>query len=111
MTAALISSGARNPSIPETSHGEDPYAEIAELAPYAVNVQVKTEIHRKGAGANEEADLGRVIAILREARYAGYVVLEYEAAEDPLSAIPRHIKKLREQGLASWCKVAVHPSP
>jgi len=37
-----------------------------------------------------------VIAILREARYAGYVVLEYEAAEDPLSAIPRHIKKLRE---------------
>ena len=77
-------------------HGEDPYAEIAELAPYAVTVQIKTEIHRKGAGANEEADLGRVIAILREARYTGYVVLEYEAAEDPRSAIPRHIKKLRE---------------
>src|SRR5208283_1584865 len=76
--------------------GEDPYAEIAELAPYAVTVQVKTEIHRKGAAANEEADLGRVIAILRETRYAGYVVLEYEAPEDPLAAIPRHIKKLRE---------------
>ncbi len=28
--------------------GEDPYAEIAELAPYAVTVQIKTEIHRKG---------------------------------------------------------------
>src|SRR5262249_34370512 len=28
--------------------GEDPYAEIAELAPYAVNVQVKTEVHRRG---------------------------------------------------------------
>jgi sugar phosphate isomerase/epimerase len=77
-------------------HGEDPYAEIAELAPYAVNVQVKSEVHRKGAGAKEEADLGRLIAILREARYSGYVVLEYEAAEDPLAAIPRHIKKLRE---------------
>ncbi len=76
--------------------GEDPYAEMAELAPYAVNVQVKTEIHRKGASSNEDADLGRVIAILREARYSGYVVLEYEAAEDPIKAIPRHIKKLRE---------------
>ena len=77
-------------------HGEDPYAEIAELAPYAVNVQVKTEIRRKGAHANEEADLSRLISILREVRYSGYVVLEYEAAEDPLKAIPRHIKKLRE---------------
>jgi len=77
-------------------HGEDPYAEIAELAPYAVTVQVKTEIKRKGAAATEEADLGRLIAILREVRYSGYVVLEYEAAADPLTAIPRHIKKLRE---------------
>lgn len=77
-------------------HGEDPYAEIAELAPYAVNVQVKTEILRKGTKAKEEADLARLIATLREAKYSGYVVLEYEAAEDPIVAIPRHIKKLRE---------------
>jgi sugar phosphate isomerase/epimerase len=77
-------------------HGEDPYAEIAELAPYAVNVQVKTEVLRKGEKTKEEADLGRLIAILREAKYSGYVVLEYEAAEDPIAAIPRHIKKLRE---------------
>ena len=77
-------------------HGDDPYAEIAELAPYAVNVQVKTEIHRKGSKAKEEADLARLISILRDARYSGYVVLEYEAAEDPMTAIPRHIKKLRE---------------
>jgi len=77
-------------------HGEDPYAEIAELAPYAVNVQVKTEILRKGTKAKEEADLARLISILRDARYSGYVVLEYEAAEDPIAAIPRHIKRLRE---------------
>ena len=43
-------------------HGDDPYAEIAELAPYAVNVQVKTEIQRNGAEAKEEADLARLIA-------------------------------------------------
>jgi sugar phosphate isomerase/epimerase len=75
-------------------HGDDPYAEITALAPYAVNVQVKTEVHPAGK-PKEDADLARVIEILRHARYSGYVVLEYEAAEDPLKAIPRHIKTLR----------------
>lgn len=77
--------------------GADPYAEMAELAPYALNVQVKTEIERGGRGSvKEDADLPRVIGILREARYSGYVVLEYEAAADPLKAIPGHIKTLRQ---------------
>jgi sugar phosphate isomerase/epimerase len=75
-------------------HGEDPYAELAELAPYAVNVQVKTEINRKGK-KKEEADLSKAVGLLREARYSGYVVLEYEAAEDAMKAVPRHIKTLR----------------
>jgi sugar phosphate isomerase/epimerase len=75
-------------------HGADPYADLAQLAPYAVNVQVKTEITPKGK-PKEEADLAKVIGILRDARYSGYVVLEYEAAEDPMKAIPRHIKTLR----------------
>jgi sugar phosphate isomerase/epimerase len=75
-------------------HGKDPYAEIAEAAPYAVNVQVKTEIRRMGR-SKEPADLARVIGILREARYSGYVVLEYNAPEDPKSAVPRYVKSLR----------------
>lgn len=74
--------------------GDDPYADLAELAPYAVNVQVKTEISRRGKKA-EEADLGRVVGLLREAKYSGYVVLEYEAHEDPRTAVPRHVKTLR----------------
>ncbi|MDG3003942.1 sugar phosphate isomerase/epimerase family protein [Paludisphaera mucosa] len=74
--------------------GEDPYADIAQLAPYAVNVQVKTEIHRAG-GKTEEADLGKIVDILRASLYAGYVVIEYEAKEDVLSAMPRYAAKLR----------------
>lgn len=73
---------------------EDPYADIAKLAPYAVNVQVKTEIAPKGR-EKEDADLARIVSILKEAKYSGYVVLEYEAAEDPLKAIPGHVKTLR----------------
>ena len=76
--------------------GSDPYAQLAQLAPYAFNVQVKTEIHGTGSRSTEEADLARLIGILREARYSGYVVLEYEAAEDPMKAIPRYIKMLRQ---------------
>ncbi len=75
-------------------HGEDPYAEVAELAPYAVNVQVKTEVSRRGH-PKQPADLGRLIQILRDARYSGYVVLEYEAGEDPKVGVPAAIKTLR----------------
>lgn len=76
-------------------HGEDPYADLAQLAPYAVNVQVKTEIAPKGQ-KKQPADLARIVGLLREARYSGYVVLEYEAAEDPMTAVPGHIKTLRQ---------------
>ena len=75
-------------------HGDDPYADLAQLAPYAINVQVKTEITRKGK-PKEEADLAKVISILRDARYSGYVVLEYEAAEPARAAVPRYVKTLR----------------
>ncbi len=75
-------------------HGEDPYADLAKLAPYAINVQVKTEVSRQGK-SKEEADLSKIIALLREAKYSGYVVLEYEAAEDARTAVPRYIKQLR----------------
>jgi sugar phosphate isomerase/epimerase len=75
-------------------HGEDPYAEIAQAAPYAINVQVKTEIRRKGR-SKEPADLAKVVGILREAKYSGYVVLEYDAPENPLTAVPRYVKELQ----------------
>lgn len=73
---------------------EDPYADLAKIAPYAVNVQVKTEVTRDGT--KEEADLSRFVSLLRDVKYSGYVVLEYEAAEDPMTAIPRHVNRLRE---------------
>lgn len=75
-------------------HGADPYADLALLAPYAINVQVKTEVSRKGQ-KKEDADLSRIVALLREAKYSGYIVLEYEASEEARSAVPRHIKALR----------------
>lgn len=77
-------------------HTEDPYADIALAAPFAVNVQLKVELRRRGAKAAEPADLPRKIKLLREANYQGYVTLEYEAAPDPFIAVPTHLKRMRE---------------
>jgi sugar phosphate isomerase/epimerase len=76
-------------------HSADPYADLAQLAPYAVNVQIKTEIQRAGK-KTEPADLKRLIGILRKANYRGYVALEHEAKEDPKTAVPQHLTALRK---------------
>jgi sugar phosphate isomerase/epimerase len=74
-------------------HSRDPYADLTRLAPYAVTVQIKTEVQRPGV-PKEEADLPRLVDMLRAADYRGYVALEYEAAEDPRKAVPRHLETL-----------------
>ncbi len=73
---------------------EDPYADLAKIAPYAVNSQVKVEMFP--GGKKEPADLGRVVQILRDGGYRGFITLEYEAAEDPLVAIPGYLAELRK---------------
>jgi len=73
----------------------DPYADIARIAPYGVVSQVKTEVNPKGK-KKEEADLGRVVKILKDANFHGFVALEYEAKEDAKTAVPRYVKELRK---------------
>jgi sugar phosphate isomerase/epimerase len=73
--------------------GPDPYKELAKIAPYAVTVQLKTEVAPNGK--KQEADLEVVIGILRSAGYRGFVALEYEAKEDPKTAVPRYLRKIR----------------
>jgi hypothetical protein len=58
-----------------------------------VNVQFKTEVHPKGK-KTEPADFQRLVKIFREANYQGYVAVEYEAAEDPKTAVPRALSEL-----------------
>jgi sugar phosphate isomerase/epimerase len=72
----------------------DPYADIAKIAPYGVVSQVKTEVFPDGKV--QEADLPRVVKILKDANFHGYVALEYEAKEDPKVAVPKYVKELRK---------------
>ncbi|MCP4644823.1 MAG: sugar phosphate isomerase/epimerase [bacterium] len=74
---------------------KDPYKNIAKLAPKAINVQVKVEVWSPDGKKKVPADFGRIGKILKETKYRGYVALEYEAKEDPMTAVPMHLETLR----------------
>lgn len=76
-------------------HTADPYADLAHIAPYAVNVQLKMEIKRAGAKESEPSDVARVLQILKEANYQGWFVLEYEMKGNPFTEVPRILDQLR----------------
>jgi sugar phosphate isomerase/epimerase len=73
----------------------DPYASLEKIAPYAINVHFKGEIRRKDHD-KEPADLPRLMKILRDANYQGYLALEYESKEAPDTGIPKLLSRMRE---------------
>lgn len=76
-------------------HTEDPYADLAKIAPYAVNVQLKTKVSAKGDKEGKPSDVKRVLQILKDANYQGWFTLEYEEKEDPFVAVPRILAELK----------------
>lgn len=76
-------------------HSDDIYGELEQVAPYALNVQVKVVVSGPDK-KKQPADYKRLAKILRDANYRGYVVLEYEEAGDPRVECPKHLAELRE---------------
>lgn len=74
---------------------EDPYKSLAVIAPYAVNAQIKVEIRPNGKD-KIPADYDRIVGILGEAGYRGYLALEYESDEEPKKAVPIHLEKIQK---------------
>jgi len=72
----------------------DPYAEMARLAPYAINAQVKAAVSI--GGKKTPADYKRIAKIMRDANYRGYIVLEYEEAGNVREECPKALDQLRE---------------
>lgn len=74
---------------------EDPYDRLKLMAPLTVLVQAKTYF---GGGLWYALDLDypRIAKIFRDVNYRGYVSLEFEGKEDPLTAIPKSLKLLRK---------------
>jgi sugar phosphate isomerase/epimerase len=79
---------------------EKPYEQIARLAPYSVVCQVKTLVAAPDKpNKREDADYARIFQILRDAKYRGYVALEYEGP-DAHAEVPVEIRKLQEAARA-----------
>jgi sugar phosphate isomerase/epimerase len=76
----------------------DPYKDMAQVAPYAVNWQIK----QRPFGDDDAAptDLVKLVRIIRESNYRGYVPIETlsykNVAYDPLTTVPAFLAQLRQ---------------
>jgi sugar phosphate isomerase/epimerase len=70
--------------------GDDPYAQLAQIAPYAINVQIKAKV------GGQPADFKRLAKIMRDANYRGYIVLEYEEPGNVREGCAKYVNLMRE---------------
>ena len=75
---------------------KDPYDAIAKVAPKALTSHVKVTLLGPDGKVREDADFARIVKVLRDANYRGYIALEYEAKEDPKTGVPKQLQKIRE---------------
>ena len=76
-------------------HSDDIYGELARIAPYALNVQVKVVISGPD-GKKQPTDMAKLAKIMREVHYRGYIVLEYEEPGDPRVECPKFVDQMRD---------------
>jgi len=74
---------------------EDPYDRLKMLAPETVLMQAKT-YYGGGLWYTLDLDYARIATIMREAGYRGWISLEMEGKEDPLTAVPKSLELLRK---------------
>lgn len=79
---------------------EDPYAEIAKAAPYAVNWQIKQSPLGVEKEAEAPTDLRRLVKIVRASGYRGYLPLETLSPRgggtyDPYTVVPKFLAEVR----------------
>ena len=74
---------------------EDQYPQYEAIARDAVLVQAKT-YYGGGVWYTLDIDYQRVAEILKKVDYRGYISLEFEGKEDPMTAVPKSLAMLRE---------------
>ena len=76
----------------------DPYADIAMVAPSALNWQIKQSLTGEESGV--PTDVVRVMKIVHQSGYRGYLPIETLAPRgkpyDPLTVVPQFLKQVRE---------------
>ena len=94
---------------------DDPYADMARVAPYAVNWQIKESPF--GAASDVRTDLKKLLTLVRMAGYRGYLPIETLSTSvkeyDPFQLVPKFLAELREalEATASIAPPAEPESP
>jgi len=72
----------------------NPYEEIEQTIPYAVNWQLKETVFVNGI--EQKTDLNRLIKIISKSVYRGYLPIETLGEGDPKVKVPRFLKEVRD---------------
>jgi sugar phosphate isomerase/epimerase len=72
----------------------DPYQEIAQSIPYTVNWQLKENLFVNGV--EQKTDLNRIMKIIQDSGYRGYIPLETLGEGDPNVKVPKFLEEIRE---------------
>ncbi|MEJ7768351.1 MAG: sugar phosphate isomerase/epimerase family protein [Chitinophagaceae bacterium] len=72
----------------------DPFKQIADTAPFAVNWQIKENMYENGVEV--KTDLGKIMGIIKSSGYTGYLPIETLGAGDPAVKVPVFLEKVRK---------------
>jgi len=72
----------------------DPYKQIAQTAPYAVNWQIKENMYENNVEV--KTDLAKVLIIIKASPYRGYIPIETLGAGDPKLKVPAFLDEVKK---------------
>jgi L-ribulose-5-phosphate 3-epimerase len=72
------------------------YEQVEMSIPHAVSTHIKTTVAQDDGKTRAPYDWDRVFAMFARHGYRGYMGLEYEAEEDPTTAVPKYLKQLKQ---------------
>jgi sugar phosphate isomerase/epimerase len=81
---------------------DDPYKDMAKVAPYAVNWQIKQSPLGVESEGTNPTDLRKLLKLIRDSGYRGYLPIETLSAKDkpegydPFNVVPKFLKELRD---------------
>jgi sugar phosphate isomerase/epimerase len=73
----------------------DPYEEVARLAPYAYTWQIKENVYRNEK--EEKTDVKKIVQILLDSGYRGYIPLETLGPGDPKEKMTRFLAEVKKE--------------
>lgn len=72
------------------------YEQVEMSIPYAVSTHIKTTVAQDDGKTRAPYDWDRIFAMFARHGYRGYMGLEYEAEENPTTAVPKYLRQLKD---------------